>query len=362
MKKLVFISNIAAPYQVKFCYELRKYFDCEFWFHEYLNKMRPIWWKIELGEKCNILKNVLFKKSGKYLSLNIIHDLMKFNPDILILGGFSIPTNLAAYYWAKIFNKKVVVFTEISRRVLKKKVAGLIGKKIIKFLYKDIDGIFTHSQDATSQFKHEFGFGNKVFTAQYPADIDTHLKHSLRESKKYYTYLFANRLTEIYNPLLAIEIFNQIKNKYPGSKFLMNASGELLDSCKSKIKKLNLNDDVGFLDNIQSWNDLHKFYQKSDILIFPAIFSAGNFTIIEAMASGMGIIISNKILGSGKYIKNGKNGFVCEPNVNDFIKCVDIYISNPELLKVHGRINKEIVKKYSIAETAILFKNLLERL
>ena len=87
-RKLVFISNMAAPYQVKFCYALQEYFDAEFWFHVYLEPHRPDWWKTELGDKCKILNNVVFKRSRRYLSLDIIKELNRFDPDLVVLGGF----------------------------------------------------------------------------------------------------------------------------------------------------------------------------------------------------------------------------------------------------------------------------------
>ena len=60
-KKYLFISNMASPYQVKFCYSLQEYFDAEFWFYEHIDETRPDWWKIPLGDKCKIMK-----ASGKF--------------------------------------------------------------------------------------------------------------------------------------------------------------------------------------------------------------------------------------------------------------------------------------------------------
>lgn len=360
-KKLVFISNMAAPYQVKFCYALQKYFDAEFWFHMYLGPNRPDWWKIELGNKCKVLDRVLFKRHRKYLSLDIIKELNGFDPDIVVLGaGFAILSNIISYHWAKLHNKKVVGFTEIarnSRGVVRRK--GFYTKSV-RFLYRDIDAILTSADEGTQQFRDAYGFDDKVLTAQYPADIDEHLKHPLRGEKSAHILLFANRLTEIYDPLLAIEIFNEVQKKHPGSKMRMNASGELLEVCKSKIKALDLITEIEFLDEIKSWNDLHRVYQTSDILILPANFSAGNFTIIESMASGMGIVVSNKVLGPGiDHIENGKNGFICNPSLDEFVEAIDNYYQDPGLFERQGRINKGVVEKYSIAQTAALWHRLL---
>ena len=242
---------------------------------------------------------------------------------------------------------------------------GIVRKKgfftkFVKFLYKDIDRILTSGIEGTEQFRDVFGFGDRVFTAQYPSDIDEHLKHPLREKTGPYVYLYANRLTAIYDPILAIQIFDVVRKEYPGSKLLMNASGELFDQCQSRITELGLLTEIEFLDEIESWNDLHRVYKGSDILILPASFSAGNFTVIEAMASGMGIVVSDKVLGPGiDHIENGENGFICNPSVNAFLRAIDVYNEKPTLLKTHGEINKKLAREYSTVQTAVLWYELL---
>ena len=118
MKKLIIISVLPVPYLVKYTYALQKYFNFEYWF--YTDKFgddytRPEWWKTKLGEKCLILKNVLFARSGRCLTLNILTELKRFDPDIIMLAGFIIPSNYLAYLWARQHKKKVIVFCERSR-------------------------------------------------------------------------------------------------------------------------------------------------------------------------------------------------------------------------------------------------------
>ena len=83
--------------------------------------------------------------------------------------------------------KKVVIFTEILRKKGELRMLGGLLMKLVKLIYKDADAVFTHSEDATRQLKDSFGFGDNVFTAQYPADIDTQLTHELRKRKHAYT-------------------------------------------------------------------------------------------------------------------------------------------------------------------------------
>ena len=358
-KRLVYISNIATPYQIKLCYALQNYFDSEFWFHEHVFKDRPEWWKIDLGPKCKILKYVL-KRNGRYISLDIIGELRRFAPDIVMLIGFTLPSNYIAYRWAKKNNKKTIIFTESFRRRGRFQERKTLKSRLLENIYKNVNAVFTCHEDATDQLKLLFDkLGQKVLTAQYPSDIDEYFKHPLREEKSAYTYLFPNRLIDIYNPLLAIDIFSEVNRRYPNSKLLMNTMGELFDQCKLRTESLGLTENVVFLNQIKSWDELHLVYKESDILLFPANFSNGNFTIVEAMASGMGIVISNKILWNSKIINNGVNGYVCEVKKEDFLAAVQNYIANPKLLKNHAIINREKVKPLTIASTAKLFFNLI---
>lgn len=359
--KLVYISSIAAPHQIKLCNKLQQYFSSEFWFYESALRTRGKFWQIDLGSSCKVLESVSFISGlfgGRYWYSKMTADLDKYNPDIVMLGGFSIPSNYVAYYWAKQHGKKTIVFTERSRDkngILRRKN---IYWRVLHYLYKDVDLVMTSAEDCVEQFK-SFGFHNNVVASRYASDLDAYFDHKIRSKKNGYTYLYPNRMTKIYNPLLVIDIFNVLVNKYPDSKLVMNAAGEMHQECVEKISSLGINDKVIFLNNIKSWDDLPLAYQNSDIMILPALFSNGNFTILESMASGMGVVISNKILGVGKLIKDGKNGFNCEPSISEFVKSIEKYINDPEMFMIHAQINRSIVCPLSTSGTAELYANII---
>jgi glycosyltransferase involved in cell wall biosynthesis len=366
-RKLVFISSIAAPHQVEFCNALQEYFDTRFWFYEYPDRMRGAWWRVDLGIHCKVLGRVLFTKTGpfaeRYFALELKNELENFDPDIVMLGGFSIPSNYLAYHWARCNGKKSIVFAERSRSA-----SGVLRKRSLawrmqRWLYRDVDMVMTSADDAVAQFRDEFGFGDKVVAGRYAADLDTYFNHPRREAKPAYTYLFANRMTEIYNPIGAIEIFASVLEKCPGSRLVMNAAGELGERCRARIAELGIGDSVEILTDLKSWSELHKVYARCDILLLPANFSNGNFTILEAMASGMGVVVSDRVLGIGKMVEDGKNGFNCEPTTEAFLDRIERYIRQPELFRMHAEINRPLVEPLSARGTAKLFSEILhERL
>lgn len=353
-KKYLFISNMASPYQVKFCYSLQEYFDAEFWFYEHIDETRPDWWKIPLGDKCKIMKaSGKFPKVG-YFSFGLFIDMLRFKPDIVVLGGF-MKWHVLVIHFAKLLGAKVAVMSEPLRYVTNDDQGStdLITKEnssrkinLMKKLFKKVDLYIGMGEVAKNQFLEEFDFPKeKVVSLAYPQDIEEYYNHPLRDKKfeEPITLLFANRLVERYQPLMALEVIRRLSLKYPNIKMLMNSSGSQKDQCLEFIEKNNLAN-VEFLDKIDSWNNMHLIYKQSDILILPCVYSNGNGTIIEARASGMGIVISNQINNIERHSKHSENCFICNLDVDEFEKAVSKYINNLNLLVEHGKLSRELVK------------------
>jgi len=363
MKKILYITHYSSPGMIKLAGKIKKYFETEFWFYDRDGVVRPEWWKIPFTKECRIIKPVFFKKWARYFAPILIKMLKEYKPDIMLLGGFFVPSNYLAYRWGKRNGVKTIVFTETFRKngILRKKS---IFSLLVEYLYKDLDAVFCCHEQATEQMKSVFpSLGKKACTAYYAADIDSYFDHPIREKRKDndYVYLFPNRLINIYNPLLAVEIFADIVRRYPESRLRINSEGELKSKVVSLIRELKIENSVEFLDDIKSWDELPLVYRDSDILLFPAKFSNGNFTISESMASGMGIVISNKIRGNTKWLNNGESGYICNPNKEEFLKAIQEYIDYPAKFKTHAEINRKIVWPQSVEAVSKMHAKLIEK-
>ena len=349
-KRFVFISNMAAPYQVRFCAYLQEYFETEFWFYEYMGSSRPKWWKIDLPSNCKVIGHLLYKRNERYVTFEVLRMLRAFDPDVVMLGGAVIPSNYLAYRWAKRHGKKTIFLTETHRKNGKLRERS-VWTKLLDLVYRDVDALFAVHDVAAEQMRSLYPrMGKVTHVAPHGLDFERYYEHPLRERKPGYTYIFPNRLIEIYNPLLAIEIFADIHARYPQSVLKLNAQGTLLSACQTLIKSLGIDDSVQFVGEIKHWDDLSAIYRECDILLFPAKFSNGNQTIFECMASGMGIVISNRILSHE--IRDGKNGFVREADKAQFLEAVQRYIDDPGLLGEHAIAGRDMARPFTGAEIA----------
>lgn len=368
-QRLVFLSNIAAPYQVKFCEALQPYYDTEFWFYEQLTDRRPDWWAVPLGPHCKILKGSVYSNRFDYSSLDVFVQLIRFRPHILMLGGFSV-FHFLLLHLGKLFGIRVVFLSEPLRNVSHEDAGETLlwtkenpSRKVkwMHRLFKKADLIFGMGEVAKNQFIEEIGFAeHQVVSAPYPIDIEAHIEHPLRQKKQHdpIQILFANRLIDRYQPLVALEAYKTLKAEYPHLSLAMNQEGHLAEACQRYIEKEHL-EDVFFLEDIESWDSLHKVYQAADILVLPATYSNGNLTIVEACASGMGIVVSHEVNNVARHLHENVNCYKCDSTAESLATQLRQYLDHPERLTEHGKRSKELVDHRLNANTAKTYAELL---
>lgn len=351
--KFVFISNMAAPYQVKFCEALQEHIETEFWFYVRLEPDRPKWWEIPLGENCKIMKYSGNYPGIGYFSLGLYYELLKVNPSVIMLGGF-MKNHILLLKLAKLLNKKVIIMSEPIRYVEKEtsKSSKLRTKensskelKLARKLFDGADLYLGMGKTAAKQFVEEFEFPKeKVASILYPIDIEEYFNHPLRERRKEdpMRLLFANRLIDRYQPLFALKVFETLSLKYPNIELHMNSEGPLKEECLKFIKEKQLQN-VHFLDEIKSWNDMNLVYKNADVIILPATYSNGNLSLFEALASGMGAVISDRVNHMEKHMIDGENCFRRELDEQQFVAAIEEYIEKPQLLMEHGKISRQLV-------------------
>lgn len=82
---------------------------------------------------------------------------------------------------------------------------------------------------------------------------------------------------------------------------------------------------------------LRREYLSHKIFLFPSLFEGYGNVILEAMASGMAVVVS-KGLGAAEIIKNGYNGFLVEKrDVDGFVKTITAILKDAAFKSEIGR-------------------------
>jgi len=167
--------------------------------------------------------------------------------------------------------------------------------------------------------------------------------------------LYVGRIAAEKNLELAVKTYREMHKVNKKIKFILVGDGPLLN----KLKK---NNPDFIFTGMKSGEDLAQHYASSDIFIFPSMSETFGNVVLEAMASGLGVIAYDYAAAS-THIYPGENGQLAYfGNSSEFINKACIYINNPILLQriqlnasnyAQGQNWKGIVKQLE----SILFKH-----
>lgn len=100
------------------------------------------------------------------------------------------------------------------------------------------------------------------------------------------------RFSHSKNHKFLIKIFNEVQKIEKESVLLLIGNGELEQEIKEKVKKINLEDKVIFLGVTDKVED---YLQIMDVFVFPSRFEGLGLVAIEAQASALEVIASDKV-------------------------------------------------------------------
>lgn len=105
------------------------------------------------------------------------------------------------------------------------------------------------------------------------------------------------------NHKFLIEIFEKLHKKLPNSKLILIGEGSLESSIKQQIKDKHLEENVILTGTIK---DVARKLQALDLFILPSLWEGLGLAAIEAQASGIKCILSDKVPKEAKLSENVK--------------------------------------------------------
>ena len=174
-------------------------------------------------------------------------------------------------------------------------------KKPVKyFCLKHITDVATHNC-ACGHRAGQFMFGDRPFRLINNAiDLDSYgFSEETRMRKRLELGLegkfvvgHVGRYCYIKNQLFLIDVFNAIIRKRPDSHLLLVGKGEDLEKIKKKVNELGIGNKVSLLIDR---SDVNELYQAMDVFVMPSLFEGLPLVAVEAQASGLRCVASDKI-------------------------------------------------------------------
>ncbi|MBT2709469.1 glycosyltransferase family 4 protein [Pseudomonas sp. ISL-84] len=151
------------------------------------------------------------------------------------------------------------------------------------------------------------------------------------------------------NQKLLIQALSHIKENVPNAKLLLAGEGPMLQVCRNLAEQLGIAKMINFLG---FRNDVELLLKMSDIAVGSSFREGLPVNIMEAMASGLPVVVSSN-RGHSELIQNGINGYTISPkNYQDFgLRILEIY-QITELSKKMGIESRNKVKKFAIDQVS----------
>ncbi|CAN5403406.1 glycosyltransferase family 1 protein [soil metagenome] len=132
------------------------------------------------------------------------------------------------------------------------------------------------------------------------------------------------------NQRFLIKAFAELSKKYPNLKLLLAGDGRLKTDCEKQVNDLNLKQKVIFTGEIK---EPQNYYSLFDIFIFPSLWEGLPITIMEGMASGRCMAVSD-LKENQEMITDGYNGLIFDvKNVNSLVEKIEILLADMDLRK-----------------------------
>jgi glycosyltransferase involved in cell wall biosynthesis len=285
--------------------------------------------------------------------------------DFVMVKHINEPTNFFTYIVCRI--KKIPIIINVQKvNHLKLPLYKIFLKILIKFIGKETK-VFSVTKEGLRESKKYFKNSKYIPVCINPLRF---------EQKKYpknkeFNILYVSRFQERKKNDLLLHALKELNTKHDISFKLKLVS--ILTSKYSKeysriinlIEKLTLEDKISVVINEKSEN-MVKQYHSADLLVFPATSEPLGFNLVEAMACGLAVTCSREV-GSKCYIKEGKNGYVFEPNsAKAIVKTIERFIDqkkiNHQKLKLFGEKSRLIIENdHSPSVFINKFKELIEQ-
>jgi glycosyltransferase involved in cell wall biosynthesis len=104
--------------------------------------------------------------------------------------------------------------------------------------------------------------------------------------------LFVGRLVEGKRPGLALDTLNRVRDRFPDAELTLCGDGPLREELQVYSRELGIADAVRFLGHV-SYDEMPSVYRAADAMILPSRSEGMPRTVLEAMSSGVPVVVSD---------------------------------------------------------------------
>ena len=350
----------------EFIRRTKDYFDLSLLvpqFEQYKNKDKlKIYW-LETSSYFRMFSYPSIKLSSK--NRKTIRDAVK-NSKVVFIQEFG-PTGVLALHYARKYDKKIVAYVHntpwefISTYFHLNSIVSRIIKKMFLHFYKKTDLLFVPYKELQTSLQEE-GLENKIEVARLGVDIELYkpvsekkeikLKLGLPLDRKIIGYV--GRISKEKNISVLLEAFTKLPDNH---HLLLVLVGDGPQKQKQEFTELSNCKITGFVKNVE------EYLQAMDIFVMPSLTETTSLATLEAMSSGLPVIVT-KVGFMQRYITKDYNGiFFAKNNATMLNLKLEKLLKNKKLCSYLGQnARKTVAYSFSWERSINKIKRILSSL
>lgn len=223
---------------------------------------------------------------------------------------------------------------------------SILHKNLFKHILKSSDMVCSTSSSLAESTR--VYYDKDITITPFGVDVKLFKNKIPVLNNNYITIGAVKGLEKIYGIDILINSFAILIKKYENEDLRLLIVGDgsykpnLIDLC-AKLNIASKVNFVGFIDN----NNVTNYINKMDIVCIPSISEGFGVSAVEACACGRPIVCTD-VGGLSGIVKDGYNGYLCEPsNIDDLEKKLDKILSDKDKLREFSENSRNIaVRKY----------------
>lgn len=315
MKSVLFLTNYASPYRVRFFDELGKSLDVTVLFSDRKEEKthRSADWFVSGEGRFRVVQ--LTRRAaafhGKVLCLDVI-DWLRKPYDAIVICGYSSPTAMLAIAWLRL--KKIPFYLEVD--------GGLIREdSVLKYRFKKLlVGAASHwisSGEYTTKYLVHYG-ARENGVSRYPfsslqekdirkAVVSPEEKAALRQTLGIQEPKIVLTIGQ-FVPRKGFDVLLQAAAALKAETGIYIVGGEPTEAYLRMCRELGLQN-VHFC-GFQKKEALQRYYQAADVFVLPTREDIWGLVINEAMAYGLPVVTTDKCVAGLELVEDGVNGYL----------------------------------------------------
>lgn len=357
--RVVYLSNVPAPYTVDFYNELGKYVDLTVLFERETATNRNAEW---FTGKVRYFRQIFLKGIKSKTENAFCPSVTKYLQDkntVYIVGDYSSPTGMLAILYLKY--RRVPFMIHADGGAIKNEAT--IKKKIKQFFLSSGSAFFSPGKQTDDYFLY---YGRKdVPIYRYPftsiREADVCQSVLTREDK-----LKKRQKIGLYDESLVALFVGSISHG-KGIDILIKAANMVVNTCTIHVvggmptKEIQEQIDREHTYNVifhefVKPNEVFEYMRCADMFVLPTRHDVWGLVINEAMSQGLPVITTDQCVAGVEMIKDGLNGFVIpSEDPNALAERINYFVNFPEEMYRMGIQSLIVAKEYTIEKMVTVY-------